>query len=267
MMTSSPFPRDVQRKDRKNAPVAVLDSGVGGICVLKEIKKLLPHEDLLYFGDAANVPYGEKDSRTLRTLILGHAATLLTQAKALVLACNTATAVAAGALREAYPSIPIIGMEPAVKPALAVGEHPHVLILATATTLREKKLTALLARYRSQAEFSLLAAPTLVEFIESGLASTPECAAYLAALLAPFTENPPDAIVLGCTHFPLAAAAISHVFSDTVPLFDGAAGTAKELARRLARADLLSSRTARGTVTLTASDCHAIPRYLSAMQL
>ena len=261
-----PFtPRDVEKKSRKNAPVAVFDSGIGGISVLKEIKKLLPHENLLYFGDAANAPYGEKDKEVLRALIFTHAATLLPRAKALVLACNTATAVAAKPLRDAYPDIPIIGMEPAVKPALAVGSHPRILILATSTTLREEKLKALLYRYRERAEFLPLAAPELVQMIEAGDTGTPALSAYLAHLFAPFKPQPPDAIVLGCTHFPLIAPCISSIFDNSIPLFDGAKGTARELARRLMRADLLNNHFARGTVTLTASDSHAIPRYLSAL--
>ena len=264
-MTTSPTPRDVQTNRKKNAPVAVFDSGIGGICVLREIKALLPHEDLLYFGDAGNTPYGEKDSETLRALIFTHAATLLARAKALVLACNTATAVAINALRKAYPNVPIIGMEPAVKPAIHVAQHPRILILATSATLRENKLSALLKRYAEHATFLPLAAPLLVELAESGQANSPASRAYLQDLLSPFFENPPDAIVLGCTHFPLAAPTISALFSDTVPLFDGAKGTAKEVANRLTRANLLNPQPTRGTVTITASDTRAIPRYLSAL--
>ena len=264
-MTAPFMPRDVEKKSIKNAPVAVFDSGIGGISVLKEIKKLLPHEDLLYFGDARNAPYGEKDNDALRALIFTHASTLLSRAKALVLACNTATAVAAKELREAYPDVPIIGMEPAIKPALSTLPHPRILILATTTTLREEKLAALLGRYRGRAEFLPLAAPGLVELIEVGEGNTKKTQLYLNELLAPFKENPPDAVVLGCTHFPLVKPAISAVFSDTVPLFDGAKGTAREVGRRLLRANLLNDQIARGTVTLTASDCHVIPRYLSAL--
>lgn len=265
-MTFSFTPREAKNKSTKNAPVAVFDSGIGGICVLKEMQRLLPHENLIYFGDAKNAPYGEKDSATLRALILTHAAALLSRAKALVLACNTATAVAARLLRESYPDVPIIGMEPAVKPALHVKEHPRILILATSTTLRENKLATLLKRYHTCADFYPLAAPGLVELIEGGYSNnTPRLTDYLSHLLAPFRAEPPDAIVLGCTHFPLVRAAISSVFSDTVPLFDGAEGTAKQLKRCLLRANLLNDQIARGTVTLTASDCHVIPRYLSAL--
>ncbi len=264
-MTAPFTPRDVEKKSIKNAPVAVFDSGIGGISVLKEIKKLLPHEDFLYFGDSRNAPYGEKDNATLRALVFTHATALLSRAKALVLACNTATAVAIKELRAAYPDVPIIGMEPAIKPALSAHPHPRILVLATATTLREEKLANLLKRYGASAEFLPLAAPGLVELIEAGEGNTEKARLYLNELLAPFKEKPPDAVVLGCTHFPLVKSAISAVFSDTVPLFDGAEGTAREVKRRLLHANLLNDQIARGTVTLTASDSRAIPRYLSAL--
>lgn len=248
----------------KNAadPVAVFDSGVGGIGVLREIKNLLPHENLLYFGDSKMAPYGERTTRDVRELVLSHAARLLKDAKALVLACNTATAAAAKELRLTYPHLPIIGMEPAIKPALGVTSHPKLLILATAATLREEKLSALLLKHRGDADFYKCAAPGLVRLVEAGLAESPEIDRYLATLLAPFKgEDRPDAVVLGCTHFPFAKAAISRFFGDRMPLFDGAAGTARELARRLTVADCLNPSKKNGTVTLTASDAASLPLF------
>ncbi len=244
------------------APVAVFDSGVGGIGVLREIKKLLPHENLLYFGDSKMAPYGERTTSDVRTLVLAHAERLLKDAKALVLACNTATAAAAKELRLAYPHVPIVGMEPAVKPALTVAPHPKLLILATAATLREEKLTALLLKHEGDADFYKCAAPGLVRLVEAGLADSPDTDCYLAALLAPFKgEKRPDAVVLGCTHFPFAKAAISRFFGNRMPLFDGAAGTARELSRRLLVADCLNLSGKKGSVTLTASDAASLPLF------
>lgn len=246
----------------KAAPVAVFDSGVGGIGVLREIQKLLPHENLLYFGDSKMAPYGERTTADVRRLVLTHAAQLLQSAKALVLACNTATAAAAKELRNAYPHVPIIGIEPAVKPALAVATHPKILILATAATLREEKLSGLLLHHKGEAIFYKCAAPGLVRLVEAGLADSPEMGRYLAALLSPFGgKNRPDAVVLGCTHFPFAKAAISCFFDDRIPLFDGAEGTARELSRRLAAADLLNPSREKGTVTLTASNAASLPLF------
>lgn len=246
----------------KAAPVAVFDSGVGGIGVLREIQKLLPNENLLYFGDSKMAPYGERTTEDVRRLVLAHAARLLREAKALVLACNTATAAAAKELRNAYPHVPIIGMEPAVKPALAVAPHPKILILATAATLREEKLKTLLLQHEGEATFYKCAAPGLVRLVEAGLADSPETSRYLATLLSPFGgENHPDAVVLGCTHFPFAKAAISRFFDDRIALFDGAVGTARELSHRLLAADLLNPSRERGTVTLTASNATSLPLF------
>ncbi len=207
-------------------------------------------------------PYGERTAAQVCALVCTHAAQLLKQAKALVLACNTATAAAAAELRTLYPQIPIIGMEPAVKPALAAAPHPKILILATPATLREEKLRALLERHRGDADFYRCPAPGLVRLVEAGLANTPETDRYLADILAPFTgESSPDAVVLGCTHFPFAKAAISRFFGDRIPLFDGARGTARETARRLRAAGLLHPASKRGTVILTSSAPQLLPLY------
>ena len=241
------------------APVAVFDSGVGGIGVLREIQKLLPHENLLYFGDNARAPYGNRDPDEIRALVLTHARRLLDTAKALVLACNTATAVAVTPLRERYPTVPIVGMEPAVKPALHVTDHPRILILATAATLREQKLAQLLERFRERAAFDLCAASGLVSLVEGGLADSERALDYLKVLLAPFSGNRrPDAVVLGCTHFPFAARTISRALGADIPLFDGALGTAKELAHRLRDQELLNPQKSPGQVTVTSSDPHAL---------
>lgn len=248
--------------DLRAAPIAVFDSGVGGIGVLREVKKLLPHESLLYFGDGAMAPYGEKPKEVIRELVFQHASWLLSKAKALVLACNTATAVGADALRAAYPTVPIVGMEPAIKPALGVAPHPRILILATPTTLREAKLGALLHRYADRAVFDMCPAPRLVSFVEAGLWDTPEVDRYLQEILAPFSGAcRPDAVVLGCTHFPFAKAAILRYFGTDMPLFDGAEGTAKELLRRLTAEKLLNPTVGEGTITLSGSAPQALPLY------
>ena len=249
------------------APVAVFDSGVGGIGVLKEIQALLPAEDILYFGDSKMAPYGARTHDELCALISCHAARLLEKCKALVLACNTATAVAIDTLRAQHTGVPIIGMEPALRPALAVKQSPHVLVLATPTTLREARFRALLAANGQQARFSLCAAPRLVTLVESGLADSAEADRYLSHLLAPYTgQNKPDAVVLGCTHFPFARRAILRYFGNDMPLFDGAVGTARQLYRALHTAGLLNPRQARGSVQLTSSDPAALSLYAAMLQ-
>ena len=237
------------------APVAVFDSGIGGIGVLRELKKALPHENFLYFGDTANAPYGTREREEILALVQMHAARLRQKAKALVLACNTATAVAAAALRERYRDFPIIGIEPAVKPAALSQEHPTVLVLATPTTLQGQGLAALQAAYGKNAAFIGCAAPELVRLIEDGHFDDEQTAAYLKELLPPQLHGTvPDAVVLGCTHFPFAKAAISRFLGGVVPFFDGASGTARETARRLTALGLCNKQAKHGTVLLQASD-------------
>lgn len=219
------------------APVAVFDSGVGGIGVLRELQKELPDENFLYFGDCANAPYGERKTDEIRELVLARAERLFCRAKALVLACNTATAAAVAELRRRWAE-PIVGMEPAIHPALSVAPHPKILVLATAATLREEKFAALLAACKGEAEITPLAAPGLVRFAESGVTGGRAVREYLSRLLAPFRERRFDAAVLGCTHFPFFRAELLRAFGYPLPLFDGAAGTARETAHRLAAAHL-----------------------------
>lgn len=248
---------------KDTAPIALLDSGAGGIGVLREVKKLLPSEQLTFFGDTKNAPYGERSAAEIRRLVLDGAARLLKDAKALVLACNTATAVAAQELRQLYPNTPIIGMEPALRPAALVKAHPRVLVLATAATLRMEKFEHLQQIYAKNATVFKIPAPNIVRLVDAGLADSPEMDAYLDGLLAPFRCDPPDAVVLGCTHFPFAAAAIRRALGGNVPLFDGAKGTARELRRRLSAEGSLAPQSAIGGVTLTASDPRSLPLLVS----
>lgn len=227
------------------APIAVLDSGIGGIGVLRELKKALPGESFLYFGDSANAPYGEKTAEEILKIVFSRAARLACRAKALVLACNTATAAAAKELRAKLP-IPVIGMEPAVRPALRVCPHPRVLVLATKATLEGAKFRALMQK-TPDAEIIALAAPGIVRLVEAGTLTGAAPRAYLAELLAPYRGIRFDAVVLGCTHFPFLTAELRRALDYPVPFFDGAAGTARETARRLAAAGLLrGSSAARG---------------------
>lgn len=233
-----------------NAPIAVFDSGLGGLSVLRELVRELPHEDFLYFGDSANAPYGTKTLEEVRALTFAAAERLFAHGcKALVIACNTATSAAASPLREAWPEKPIIGMEPALKPAAA---HRRVLVLATEMTLREEKFAKLLRTYGGEG-VSTLAAPGIVEYVERGETSGPALEGYLRTLLAAWRERPPEAVVLGCTHFPFVRDAIARVLGGGVCFYDGAEGVARETRRRLTARGLLSGRTGPGRVELTNS--------------
>lgn len=235
----------------KNLPIAVFDSGLGGLSVLRELRRQMPQENFLYFGDSANAPYGSRSTEEIRRLTLQCAERLFLQGcKALVVACNTATSAAINNLRACYPDRIIIGIEPALK--LAVERHPHgkILVMATEATLREQKFAALMEKYADDCEICKCPCPALVEFVERGELHGPRLFACLQEELQACLTPPPDAVVLGCTHFPFLRRAIREVVGDAPELLDGADGTAKEAKRRLAEADLLRSSTAQGSVSI-----------------
>lgn len=237
---------------RNNAPVGVFDSGVGGISVLKVLHSVLPNENFVYCGDSANAPYGEKSTDEVREVSEEVVKRLLGMgAKAIVIACNTATSASAAYLREKYPQIPIIGMEPAVKPAAMSGEHPTVLVMATPLTIRETKFRRLIEKYKDKAEFIDVPCHGLVELIERGITEGDEMDAYLADLLRePKKGRQIDAAVLGCTHYIHAGDAIRKALGEDVEIFDGALGTARETRHRLEAAGILNDSCEDGRVNI-----------------
>lgn len=229
--------------------IAVFDSGVGGISVLRHLRQRLSGERFLYYGDSANAPYGSRSTEQVRELTLAAAEKLTREydIKALVLACNTATAAAVKELRKKYPHLIVIGIEPALK--LAADHFPggNVGVMATEVTLREEKFDSLLHRFDENCTVFKIPAPGLVQRIEAGQAEAPETEALLRQILAPYVGKL-DALVLGCTHYPFAAAAISRILGPEVTLLDGGDGTARETQRRLKAADLLEE--GQGEVTI-----------------
>ena len=242
----------------RESPIAVFDSGLGGISVLRELRRQLPQERFLYFGDSANAPYGTRPTEEIRALTLKNAERLFSMgAKALVLACNTATSAAVDELRARYPEKIIIGIEPALKPA--VDRHPNgkILVMATEATLRERKFAALMERDGAHCQICKCPCPALVELVERGQTSGDAVEAALRGYLADYLLPPPDAVVLGCTHYPFLRAVVRVVVGEGPELLDGADGTAKETRRRLAAADLL--RSGAGEVRLCNSDPKMLP--------
>ena len=229
--------------------IAVFDSGVGGISVLRHLKKELPGERFLYFGDSANAPYGSRPTEEVRALTLAAAEKLRREypLKALVLACNTATAAAVNTLREKYPGFIVIGIEPALK--LAADHFPggRIGVMATEVTLREEKFDALLHRFDESCTIAKIPAPGLVPLIEQGRAEEEETEALLREILGPYVGRL-DALVLGCTHYPFAAKAISRILGPETALLEGGGGTARETRRRLEMAGLLEE--GEGSVTI-----------------
>ena len=224
--------------------IAVFDSGLGGISVLRHLRRLMPGERYLYFGDSANAPYGSRSTAEVRDLTLAAAEKLMAEKplKALVLACNTATAAAVKDLRGKYPDLIVIGIEPALK--VAADHYPggRIGVMATEVTLREEKFDTLLHRFHENCSVTKIPMPGLVQLVEAGKTGTEEMDALLRNLLSPYIGRL-DAVVLGCTHYPLAAKDIQKVLGETVVLLDGGEGTARETRRRLLKEDLLEEGT------------------------
>lgn len=229
-------------------PIGVFDSGVGGISVLKHIHALLPHEDLLYVADSANAPYGKKTPEFIRERAFALSDFLISQGvKALVVACNTATAAAISAMRERY-SIPIIGMEPAVKPAAAATKTGVIGVLATVGTLKSAQFAALLDTYGQNVKVVTEGCPGLVECIERGELESPETRSLLERYIKPLIDAGADTMVLGCTHYPFVKPLIQEIAGPEVTLVDTGNAVARQLQTRLADKGLLSGRTEEGKI-------------------
>ena len=226
----------------ESAAVGVFDSGVGGLSVLREIRARLPSESLLYVADNAHVPYGEKSAEYIRERCERIGDFLLEQgAKALVLACNTATAAAAAELRERYPQVPLVAMEPAVKPAAAATRNGRVGVLATTGTLKSARFAALLDRFASDVQVFTQPCPGLVERIEAGDLYGPQTRALLERLLAPILEQGCDTLILGCTHYPFVKPLLAELIPAEMAVIDTGAAVARQLERVLSARALLAS--------------------------
>lgn len=223
----------------KSDYIAVFDSGVGGVSVLRELLHLMPDERYLYFGDSANAPYGTRPTSEVRALTISAAKKLMARGcKALVVACNTATAAAIKELREIYPDKIIIGIEPALKVAADHFPGGKIGVMATPVTLREEKFDVLLHRFTDSCTVHKIPAPGLVQLVEQGKADSEETLALLEPILLPY-RGKLDAVVLGCTHYPFAASAIQKLLGENTALLDGGPGTARQTKRRLEAEGLL----------------------------
>lgn len=218
----------------RNSPIGVFDSGVGGISVLGRLTQILPAEDFIYYGDLANAPYGTKTVEAVRGCVDHVMDTLLSMdVKAVVIACNTATSVAAAALRETY-TLPIIGMEPALKPASMLRRNGSILVMATPVTLSLPKFRRLYDAYGEGA--ISVPCPGLMECVERGDDTVTR--AYLERLFSGYDMDHVDAIVLGCTHYVFLRPLLSQILPAHITMVDGNAGTAAQLARVLQSREL-----------------------------
>jgi glutamate racemase len=230
-------------------PIGFFDSGVGGISVLKEAVKLLPNENFIYFGDSKNAPYGTKKVDEVRDLTFKAVDLLLSKGvKAIVIACNTATSAAIEDLRSSYASVPIIGIEPALKPAVELGRKGSIIIMATPMTLAETKFNKLMRSYENKAEIVPLPCAGLVELIENGIIEDEPVNSYLRNKLKPYLSGDISSVVLGCTHYPFIKNELLNILPAGVKIIDGSLGTAKQLRRQLFSMNALNNKEEPGSV-------------------
>lgn len=215
--------------------IGIFDSGIGGLSVLHRAMKMMPEAQFLYYADEKNVPYGEKTTEVIRGYVEDILNFFIEQGvDAVVIACNTATSVATKEFRERFP-VPIVGMEPAVKPAIEqYGDNDkRILVTATQVTITGDKLQNLLERVDKEHEAHLIPLPMLVRFAEKGDFESPEIEAYLREVLSPFELEKYAAVVLGCTHFNYFKEHFRKVFPEEIHFVDGNEGTLRQLQRVL----------------------------------
>ena len=238
----------------QSLPIGVFDSGLGGMSVVRELRALLPAEEIVYYADSAHCPYGHRAVPAIAARSSAIAAALIDRGvKLLVVACNTATSVALPTLRTRFPGLPIIGMVPAVKPAAAATRSGRIAVLATPRTLAGDVVPALVRDHASGAEVVLVPAPGLVELVEHGELDGPRVEAALRPLLRPLAAHGIDTLVLGCTHYPFLREATRRIVEPELTIIDSGCAVARR-ARDLLDADgRRSRRCSQGSLTLWTS--------------
>lgn len=247
--------------------IGVFDSGVGGLSVLRVLRQHLPHATLLYVADSGNAPYGEKSEAFITGRSLAIADFLLSQgAELLVVACNTATATSVQALRQHHPHLPIVGIEPGVKPAVAASRSHKVGVLATPGTLSSERFARLIAQHAGHAQILPQPCPGLAKAIEAGQLDTPVLRELIGGFCAPLKQAGVDTVVLGCTHYPFVAPLIAEAMGPGVQLIDTSDAVARQtvrLARRaLSSAERLEGEPSAGRTRLwTSGDVAALRHF------
>ncbi len=223
-------------------PIGIFDSGVGGLSVLKEVQNQYPTEDLIYLADQAHVPYGLRSKEEVLGFADGIVRFLLgKECKLIIVACNTASAVALADLRHKYPDVPFVGMEPAVKPAAADTRSGVVGVLATPATFQGDLYASTVERFARGVKILQDTCPGLVEQIESGYIDDPATRKILENALKPMLAAGVDEVVMGCTHYPFVIPIIKDIVGDQVSVIDPAPAVARQAGRMLEDYDLLSS--------------------------
>ncbi len=229
-----------------NRPIGVFDSGVGGVTILREIENLLPHEDLLYFADTANIPYGNKSPAEIARLAADVSEFLISRkAKIVVVACNTASVAGLTHLRESY-AVPFVGIVPAVKPAAESSNRKRIGVMATDTTLASEILDSLVHKFASDTIVVRQVCPGLVDLVERGQVEGPEAESLLRRYLEPLVAAQVDTVVLGCTHYPFLRGPIEAIVGESIAVIDPALPVARQVARVLSANELRANRERKG---------------------
>ncbi|OQY28915.1 MAG: glutamate racemase [Anaerolineaceae bacterium 4572_5.1] len=236
------------------SPIGIFDSGVGGLSVLRAIRQQMPAENLLYFADQGHVPYGPRTLGEVRAFSESITDFLLEQsAKLIVVACNTASAAALHYLRESFPDMPFVGMEPAVKPAAEHTNSGVVGVLATPATFQGALYASVVERFAKEVTVLQHTCPGLVKQIEHGDLDAPSTRAILEDALRPMLGSGLDTVVLGCTHYPFAIPLIEQIVGENVRVIDPAPAVARQVKRRLDALNLRQTEDALGTVQILTS--------------
>jgi len=227
-------------------PIGFFDSGVGGLSVMKEVRRLLPAENLLYFADSAYCPYGEKPLDFIQNRVFSICDFLIARgAKLIVLACNTASVAALDAVRERF-SVPVVGTEPAVKPAAAVTKNGRIGVLATQVTLSGDRFNSLVARFGGEVKVFTQPCHGLVELVESGRWDDPETEEIVKSCLDQLLVRGVDTVILGCTHYPFLRLVVEKLAGSGVSIIDSGEAVARQVARVLEKSGLAADDAAAG---------------------
>lgn len=241
-------------KATADAPIGIFDSGIGGLSIAQEIAKHLPHERFIYFADTAHVPYGPRDDQNIRELTAQAIEWLYRKGcKVAVVACNTASAFSLDYLREHYgDNFPIIGLVPALKPAVLQSKSKTVAVLATPATFRGQLIKDVVDKFAQPSGVTVIPVTCLdlVPFVESGAQMSAACLATLKDILQPVVDQGADYLVLGCTHYPFLKIAIQSIFGQKLTLIDSGLAVARQTARILIKNELLFKQTHDGDVRI-----------------
>jgi len=253
--------------DSANSPIGIFDSGLGGISVLRAIREQMPEESIIYFGDQVHIPYGPRPMEQIRDFSEAITRFLLEQgAKIMIVACNTASAAALKYLREEFPDVQFVGMEPAVKPAAEFTRTGKVGVLATPATFQGALYASVVERFANGVELYQNTCNGLVQQIEQGNLNGEETRRILEDALAPMLEKNIDTVVLGCTHYPFVIPLIKEIVGEDVRVIDPAPAIAKQTTRLLEGSELRNHSASKGKVKLyTSGDPDALRDLLPTL--